>query len=122
MLWHGEKLVLQRRVTTLAGRLGFFGGKVEPGETAQEAAVRELGEELGLIDLNPEDLGEELGVVKTDLYQGHIFQYILPDGVVLMPREGHIVERTPDELFIMGNKHGLAELTELAIQEFTRSQ
>jgi 8-oxo-dGTP pyrophosphatase MutT (NUDIX family) len=31
-----------------AGELGFFGGKLDDGETAEEAALREAGEEAGL--------------------------------------------------------------------------
>ncbi|MFO0920663.1 MAG: NUDIX domain-containing protein [Candidatus Saccharimonadales bacterium] len=38
-----------------AGLFGCFGGKVEPGETPAQAAVRELGEETNLA-LEPADL------------------------------------------------------------------
>ncbi len=122
-LWRDNKLVLQRRVTVLAGRLGFFGGKIdiESGETQPEAAIRELREELGL-ELELEDIGNEVAVVKTDQYEGHVFEYRLPQDIVLIALEGHLVERTLEELLEAGNKHGLADLTRLAVLEFTRRQ
>jgi 8-oxo-dGTP diphosphatase len=45
----GEVLMQQRGFTAVHGGLWEFpGGKVEPGETPEAAAVRELAEELGL--------------------------------------------------------------------------
>jgi 8-oxo-dGTP pyrophosphatase MutT (NUDIX family) len=35
-------------VAAHAGQIGFPGGGVEPGESSRDAAVRELGEELGI--------------------------------------------------------------------------
>lgn len=40
-------------------------GHIEPGETARQAAVREAGEELGVI-LRPEDLTLETVMQRTD--------------------------------------------------------
>ena len=42
-------LLVQRRNPPDAGLWGFPGGHVEPGETALEAAARELAEETGVI-------------------------------------------------------------------------
>lgn len=45
---NGQALLVQRRNPPGAGRWGFPGGHVEPGETAKEAAARELLEETGV--------------------------------------------------------------------------
>ena len=46
----GERLLLVRRSHRPdAGRWGFPGGKIEPGETVVAAALRELEEETGVV-------------------------------------------------------------------------
>lgn len=42
----------------LNGRINGFGGKVEKGETIEDAAVRELGEEAGIIPVDMKKRGE----------------------------------------------------------------
>lgn len=52
----GEEVLLGRKLTGIGtGRIVGPGGKLEPGETAAEAAAREVGEEVGLVVL-AEDL------------------------------------------------------------------
>ncbi len=49
VLYHQEQVVLVRRgQPPNQDRWGFPGGKIEPGETFAEAAVRELAEETGI--------------------------------------------------------------------------
>ena len=59
----GVEVLLGRKKTGLgSGNIVGLGGKIEPGETALEAIVREIEEESGLVVL-PVDL-EERGLVK----------------------------------------------------------
>jgi len=52
----GRVLMQRRRLESVHGGLWEFpGGKLEPGESAQAAALREISEELGL-ELDPRDL------------------------------------------------------------------
>jgi len=55
ILWRGDRiLICQRDSGALAGKWEFPGGKLAPGESAEEALVRELFEELG-IEVRAED-------------------------------------------------------------------
>lgn len=48
-VFHDERVLLVRRANPPdAGRWGFPGGKIEPGEPIETAAVRELFEETGI--------------------------------------------------------------------------
>lgn len=59
-----QHLLAARRATpaSLAGRWEFPGGKVDPGESPEEALHRELREELGVrVGLGPELAGPDAG-------------------------------------------------------------
>lgn len=55
----GQQVLLIRKKRGLgAGKINGPGGKMDPGETSAECAIRETQEELGVTALNPERLGE----------------------------------------------------------------
>lgn len=55
----GDEVLLIRKKRGLgAGKISGPGGKIDPGETAAEAAVRETREELGVTPRDPRHLGE----------------------------------------------------------------
>jgi 8-oxo-dGTP diphosphatase len=54
----GQILLIRKKRGLGAGKINGPGGRLEPGETARECAVRETQEELGITPLNPEWRGE----------------------------------------------------------------
>jgi NAD+ diphosphatase len=50
---HDDRLLLGRRAGWPAGRLSVLAGFVSPGESAEEAVVREVQEESGIIARDP---------------------------------------------------------------------
>jgi len=54
----GEVLLIHKKRGLGAGKINGPGGRLEPGETAVEAAVREVQEELGVTPLDPRLHGE----------------------------------------------------------------
>ncbi len=54
----GEILLIHKKRGIGAGKLNGAGGKVDPGETPLEAAVREFEEELEARPIEPRKLGE----------------------------------------------------------------
>ena len=70
----GDKyLLIQRGKEPSKGLYSFPGGHVEPGESLEDAAVRELKEETNLDGHNPRQFAEyELGT-KTLRFKLHVF-------------------------------------------------
>ena len=68
LIWHGDRfLICQRPAHKQRGLLWeFVGGKVEPGETRQEALIRECQEELD-ITLDVGDVFYEVDHVYPDI-------------------------------------------------------
>jgi len=56
------------------GKYNGFGGKVEEGETLEEAALREAFEEAGIRAINPQRVGEILFQFQTD-EQDHLVHF-----------------------------------------------
>lgn len=63
----GDEVLLIRKMRGIgAGKINGPGGKIDPGETPLEAAVRETQEELEVTPLNPKKMGE-LSFAMNDL-------------------------------------------------------
>ena len=63
-------LIRKRRPAWQAGKLNGVGGKVEPGESAMEAMIREFREEAGLEMTS----WEQILTLSGDDWRGHFFR------------------------------------------------
>lgn len=106
-------LIRKNRPDYLAGKWNGIGGKLEPGETHVQAAIRELKEEANL-DLKQEDLTEVL-LFNGSKYDIKVFSaYVdanlstlcesVTDEEVMVVRYNHLFEEGRGLLF---DKHGL---------------
>lgn len=70
-----EVLLIRKKRGLGAGKINGPGGRVEPGETVLQAAVREVEEELGITPVAPEKIGEVLFQVVDGLAMRiHVFR------------------------------------------------
>jgi 8-oxo-dGTP diphosphatase len=65
----GRLLVIQRANPPAAGCWSIPGGRVEPGESDEQAVLREMSEETGLVV----DVGEMVGIVERDGPGGSVY-------------------------------------------------
>ncbi len=71
----GDELLLILKKRGLgAGKINGPGGRIDPGETPQQCAVREVQEELGVTPINPQLVGElQFQFVSGDSIHGYVF-------------------------------------------------
>lgn len=74
----GQVLLIRKKRGLGAGKINGPGGKLEPGETAHDAAVREVQEEIGVTPLSLENRGV-LHFQFADGYSLHCVVFIARD-------------------------------------------
>jgi len=69
-----QVLLIHKKRGLGRGKVNAPGGRIEPGETPRETAVRELQEEVGITPIEPREVGR-LSFVFTNGYslKGHVF-------------------------------------------------
>lgn len=86
LIWEGERFMICQRPENKARGLlwEFVGGKTEPGESAEEALIRECKEELDVI-VKPLDVFMELEHVYPDItVELILFNALITEGEVKM--------------------------------------
>ena len=99
----GEVLLIRKKRGLGAGKINGPGGKIDPGETSEECAIRETQEELGVTAISPVKHGE-LWFQFVDGLSLHV------DVFVATQHEGTAIET--DEAIPLWTK-----LTELPLEE-----
>jgi 8-oxo-dGTP diphosphatase len=86
----GERLVLLIKENYDRRRWGFPGGALEPGETPEQAVVRETREETGL-EVRVESLVGSYSLTDSSLV-AHLFRCAVVSGTAAVPDTGEIAE------------------------------
>lgn len=83
-----ELLLILKKRGLGGGKMNAPGGKIEPGESPLQAAVRETQEEVGLTPLDPRPIGE-LSFQFTDGYSVHciVFRAEAHEGIAIETEE-----------------------------------
>lgn len=75
ILKDGQLLLIRKKRGLGAGKINAPGGRLEPGETALQSAIRETREEVGVTPLDPRKHGE-LHFQFTDGYSLHCVVFL----------------------------------------------
>lgn len=100
LIWNEDKFLICQRPATKARALmwEFVGGKVEKGETKEEALIRECQEELG-ITLNVGDIFMEVIHEYPDItIRLTLFNATIKSGTIQMLEHNDIEWITPSEI------------------------
>jgi 8-oxo-dGTP diphosphatase len=69
-----ELLLILKKRGLGAGKINGPGGRIDPGETPQQCAVREVQEELGVTPIEPQLVGElQFQFTSGDSIHGYVF-------------------------------------------------
>ncbi|MBI4779409.1 8-oxo-dGTP diphosphatase [Candidatus Falkowbacteria bacterium] len=98
---NGEALLQYKRRGFGAGKWNGPGGKIEPGETIERAAVREVKEETGLSVRNLKKMAElEFIFIDKDEWNQAVYVYLTKDysGEITASEEGELKWFKLDEI------------------------